>query len=541
MAEMAGFVLTEDAETHKLIAHFEPAEGRMPPDSAFVRQFIADQGLEDCFIDDHAITAFTVKCREVSQAEGQVAPVDVAIGERRDGYVEVSLSDNRMSAWLTLIPAKGGKSTAVAEINGAIASKGVVHGLKGDVLSQAILSGDCNAVLIAEGTEPTPGVVAKFESQLDALLAHDASDYDKVDYRDLGDLLLVDPGTPLLKRIPAIQGVDGMDVCGRVVPVKPVPDAGFAKGLSGVNVSADDANMLVAVISGQPKVQSNGATVNPVIDIQHIDLETGNIEFDGTVKVKGDIKSGMSVRVSGDVVVQGTVESAEIVAGGDVVVKGGIVGRADSSTTNVESARITCNGSLEALFVEHVRVMAGKDITIHTAARQSELYAGQEILVGKAGSSQGQLVGGQARALLKIKAAVLGAPSGTPTVVQVGFDPRMNTERLAIEQNRKRRLEEYARIKQLLTFIEQHPSKGEGGVKEKAMKTREQIDIDLENMEARLAEINDQLELVDGASIEVGKQIYGGVNLQVGNKLMHVLDERMGGKIRLVDDEILIS
>ena len=540
MAELAGFGLTEDAETHKLIAHFEPAEGRMPPDSAFVRQCIADQNLAECFIDEHAITAFTVKCREASQS-GEVAPVDGVIGERRDGWVEVTLSDNRMSAWLSLSPPKGGKPIAVAEINSAIANKGIVHGLLGEALSQAILSGECNSVLIAEGTEPTPGVVAKFESQLDALRAHDASDYEKVDYRDLGELLLVDPGTPLLKRIPAVQGVDGRDVCGRVVPVKPVPDQGFAKGLTGVSISEQDANLLIAIISGQPKVQNNSATVNPVIDLQHIDLESGNIEFDGTIKVKGDIKAGMSVRVSGDVIVQGTVESAEIVAGGDVVVKGGIVGRADTSATTVETARINCNGSLEARFVEHARVMAGKDIIIHTAARQSELYAGQEIVIGKSGSAQGQIIGGQARALLKVKAAVLGASSGTPTVVQVGFDPRVNAERLNIETNRKRRLEEYARVKQLLTFIDQHPAKGEGGVREKALKTREQIDTDIANMDARLTEINDQLELVEGASIEVGKLIYGGVNLQVGSKLMHVLDERQGGKIRLVDDEILIS
>ena len=116
---------------------------------------------------------------------------------------------------------------------------------------------------------------------------------------------------------------------------------------------------------------------------------------------------------------QGTLESAEIVAGGDVTVKGGIVGRAEGASSTQETAGIKRNGSVHARFAEHAYIEAGKNITIDTAARQSEMFAGHEILIGKSGSSQGQMIGGQARALLRVRAAILGSTSGTPTVIQV--------------------------------------------------------------------------------------------------------------------------
>jgi hypothetical protein len=343
-----------------------------------------------------------------------------------------------------------------------------------------------------------------------------------------------------VRRIPATQGKDGTNVLGQTVPVKPTPDPAFAKGLPGVIADETDPNLLLAAISGQPKIVDYGAVVNPVVDVESVDLSTGNVTFDGTLNVGGDILAGMRAEVAGDVVVAGTIEAAHVVAGGDVIVKGGIVGRADGVTAAVDTARIECKGSLQAKFAEHARIEAGKSISLETAARQCELLAGQDVTVGK-GPSQGQIAGGHARALLKVKAGVLGASSGAPTVVQVGFDPRLNTERMNIEAARKRRLEDFVKVRQLLEFLDQNPAKAVGGIREKAEKTREQIETDVAQFDARLAQLAGQLELADGANIEVGKAIYGGVNLQVGQKLLQVLEDRGPARIYFKDGNIILG
>ncbi|MBV8659873.1 MAG: DUF342 domain-containing protein [Burkholderiales bacterium] len=540
MSDVAEFSVFENTESRKLFARFVVAEGATPPNVQLLRQMLMEQGLTGCSIDDQAINAFLGRCKDAVSATEPVEPIETVIGERRDGSMSILVSPSRMSATLTLIPPQGGKAVSAAEVNDAISARGIVHGLNTAGLTKALETGACDGMVLAEGTEPVPGVPPRFESLIESLKDHGEDEDETVDYRDLGDLLLVEAGTPLVRRIPAVPGQDGMDVMGKVVPVKPVPDRGFAKGLQGVKVDEGDANLLSAAIAGQPKVIEDGANVNPVVDVANVDLESGNINFDGTIQVKGDIKAGMSVRVAGDVIVHGTVESAEIVCGGNVSVKGGIVGRADGVSESDETARISCNGSVQARFVEHARIEAGQSIAIDTAARQSELMAGNEITVGKSASA-GQIIGGQVRALQRIRAAIVGSNANAPTVVQVGFDPRVNAERLHVEQFRKRKLEEFARVRQLLAFLAQNPAKAQPGVKEKAINTGQQIEAEIAECDLRLVRLTEQLELADGASIEISKTIYGGVVILIGQKRMEILDERRGGKIRLVEDHILIT
>ena len=118
---------------------------------------------------------------------------------------------------------------------------------------------------------------------------------DRVDLRDLGSLLLVNPGTALMRRTPAKPGKDGMDVLGKPIAADPVVDMPFAVDLSGVAADPNDPNRLLAVIAGSPRVLPNGVSVSPVVDVEAVDLHSGNVTFDGSLRVSGDIRTGMSV------------------------------------------------------------------------------------------------------------------------------------------------------------------------------------------------------------------------------------------------------
>ena len=56
----------------------------------------------------------------------------------------------------------------------------------------------------------------------------------------------------------------------------------------GAAPSADDPDLLIAVTPGQPVLHDNCVVVNPVIEVANVDLESGNITFEGTVKVLGE-------------------------------------------------------------------------------------------------------------------------------------------------------------------------------------------------------------------------------------------------------------
>ncbi|PVE20154.1 DUF342 domain-containing protein, partial [Microvirga sp. KLBC 81] len=172
----------------------------------------------------------------------------------------------------------------------------------------------------------------RFESLLDRLKprAQEIDELAQIDYRDLGSLLLVTPGMPLMRRIPPLPGIDGCNVLGQPVLPDELPDTPFNAEMSGVEIDPEDPNLLRAAIAGSPKLIHQGAQVNPVVEVDAVDLSTGNINFQGSLQVRGDISATMEVRVTGDVVVNGTMEAALVEAGGNVTVKGGIIGMAEA-------------------------------------------------------------------------------------------------------------------------------------------------------------------------------------------------------------------
>ena len=124
----------------------------------------------------------------------------------------------------------------------ALADQGIVHGLLETELAEAVEQGRTGTLLVAQGTPPTRGTPTRFESLLDRLKprAQEIDELAQVDYRDLGSLLLVTPGTPLMRRIPPLPGIDGRDVLGQPVLPDEMADTQFSSDMSGVEIDPED-------------------------------------------------------------------------------------------------------------------------------------------------------------------------------------------------------------------------------------------------------------------------------------------------------------
>jgi uncharacterized protein (DUF342 family) len=290
---------------------------------------------------------------------------------------------------------------------------------------------------------------------------------------------------------------------------------------------------------------ANGVIVNPVIEVPNVDLSTGNVVFEGTIRISGDVKAGMQLDVTGDVFVSGTVEAAQITAGGNVAVQGGIIGHADTHLAgNVlppSTARIICKGSLQALFLENVHVEAGDSILIDGSARQCELLAGNEIVAGKKNPKFGQIVGGSALATHRVKVALLGSPNGIKTRVQVGFDPYLDQTLQGKEQQHQRKLGEFEQVLKLITYFDKNPHKNVGGIGAKAEATRLRVLEEIDSLSADQAQLSEKIVSVEKARIEVGKAMYDGVEVRIGKQVWQVLDEISAGTVLLRDGKITVG
>ncbi|HEY0294926.1 MAG TPA: FapA family protein [Bordetella sp.] len=547
MSDSTPVELVVDDETRVLSAVYQPMEGAPPPTLESLRHAVRNRGWTEAVLADDMVALFLQACADESE------PVRLPVGALLDGSFELHVDRNRMSAMLTVEPPRGGAAVTEEQVRAALAAQGMVAGILDDVLRRAVERGTGEAVCIAEGRDPTPGKPASFENLIESPrdthaeeIVDEDDSYIRIDYRDMGSLALVKPGDPLMRRAPAVPGTPGFDLTGRVIEPRPVQDTPFADGLTGAAPAEDDPNLLIATISGAPKIMSRGVSVNSLVEIESVNLDTGNIELDGTLRVKGDITMGMKVRVSGDVFVNGTIEAAEVHADGNITVNGGIIGMTQTVSNDGQeqsrAARLSCGGTVKARFISNAEINAGQIVAVEREVRQSIIDAGASVVVGPPGTQNGVITGGRIRAMKSVQAGSLGSMSSALTEVHVGMDPHAHVKRAALQQKHKDMVDQKEKLEKLVMFLHANPQKNVNGVGDRARETLKKIIADVAALEVEEVELNKALEPLADAYVATKKRIYSGVTLYIGSKVREFREDRPGCKAMLdKDGEIALN
>ncbi|WP_144632622.1 DUF342 domain-containing protein [Bordetella genomosp. 13] len=534
--------LVVDEASQVLSAIYQPdGDNPVPPTRQALAAAVQAQGWGLEVLDEELVASFLNACHDADGA------VRLAIGAIIvHGSFELDVTPDLMSALLTLKPPRGGNPVTEDDVRNALKASGIIAGILDLTLRDLIAQGECENVVIAEGKYPVPGRQGHFESLLESLTVRQREDDEDaiIDYREMGNLTLVVPGEPLMRRIPSTPGEPGHNVLGRPIEPPPLPDVPFAPNLTGVETDPDDPDLLLAAIAGVPMVVAQGVQVNSLVEVDAVDLTSGNIEFDGTLRVKGDITMGMLVRVTGDVVVNGTIEAAHVHAGGNITVNGGIVGMADAfardNRGNSRQAHISCGGTVKARFLSNAEVSAGKNVAVEREVRQCTISAGESVLVGPPGSQQGTVTGGQVQALKSVQSGTLGSMAASPTEVRVGLDPHATAKRAALADERRDLDDKKDKLEKLVLFLKANPHKNVNGVGDRAANTLHQVLAGLTDLQAREEQLNRDLLPLQTATITAKKRFYGGVKLYIANRRMEFIEDQIGGRAGLENGEIVI-
>jgi len=533
------FRLAEDSR--KLAAIFTPVESQAPLDRAWILQKIAAEGYGELFLFEPALAQL------LSQYATATAPFTLEIGEARDASATVEISTDRMSAYLSVTPPCGGNRVTRDDIARVLAQKQVVSGVLDENIGAVLTSGEASKQLIAQGREAVNGEDGRLQCLVTMAKDHHPhfNEQNVANYRDLGGVATVRQGERLMQRIPATLGQGGENVLGQAIPAKPGKDMMFAAHLAGVVNDPENPDVLLAETAGQPVLVKNGITVEPVVVMRAIDLTTGNLAFDGSINVLGDVREGMTVKATGDIHVGGTVEAATLIAGGDVVIKGGIIGHAPAreqpgaKTPNIASVR--CGGACSALFIENTNVEAGDSILVDQFVMQSELAALNQVVVGRPGTGSGRIIGGLIEATLLVQAGIIGSDAGIHTRVMVGSNPFLHEKLRQADTELQATLKELAEIAKLVDFIETHPGRVKPEIAEKAGNTR----LALEQKRDQLLENNQQLaaqiELAESAKVVVEKSVFNNVQIEINGKFHRVEHQCKSGTFTLKEGEIDFS
>jgi uncharacterized protein (DUF342 family) len=99
--------------------------------------------------------------------------------EQRDAQVEIQLSSDRLSAWVTLRPPLGGKKVSGDMITGALQQAGLKYGVLKDKIADLVDAEVCDSILIAKGVrQKLEKLATKLEDLLefiDTTVGRDAS------------------------------------------------------------------------------------------------------------------------------------------------------------------------------------------------------------------------------------------------------------------------------------------------------------------------------------------------------------------------------
>ncbi|MDE2076359.1 MAG: DUF342 domain-containing protein [Burkholderiales bacterium] len=496
---IAGVELQE-SNGQVLLKH-RPVEGRPSVLSDTLRVALEQGGWGDWYIDRGVLSVAASRCNS-EQAE-----FETVVAERRDARCEIEIARDGMQVVATFSPPYGGSLLNIDDVVQTLAGMGVVFGLDEALLLDVCATGKSGTFVVASGLAAVNGDDARFEVLVN--LVRDRTprldENGLIDFRELGEIPVVDVGQPLMKRVPPTQGTPGRTVLAGLLSPQPGKDERFALGLPGVEVSDKDHNLLCATVRGQPvQVGANGMLVEQVIHFNGATMATGNIAFDGTVHIDGDVLTGMKVQATGDVIVTGTVDGGLIEAGQSVLVQGGIIAH----------AYITAGDSVSARFVENSRVEAGANVGIDDMALQSDLQAGNQIVVGRKATKRGRLVGGSARATMKVFAPLLGDPASSVTSVTVGVHPKLDAELQSVLAQLDKHGQELQSLAKLIDHL--HKLGGKTDMLQRAQSTVEQLNESNVLLLARRVALSEQMSLSNKARVEIGVGVSGAVDLAFG-------------------------
>ena len=520
MSQYPGLLFVQN-ETH-LLVRVSPSAERGGLDADALHAALVSAGYGQWALDQAALN--TVRERYADP----LAEFELPIAEARDAGFTLEISADALQASIDVLPAAGGKALTSEAIYRVLDEAGVSAGVDTAAVEAACAAQATGRFVVATGSAAEDGENARFE-----LLVADARDRTPqlnaqglIDFREQGAIPTVEAEQALMRRIPATSGTVGRTVRGEVIEPAPGRNEGFAEKLVGAYVARDDANLLRAVFSGQPVCSARGVSVEQVLRVRNVNMASGNITFDGTVSIEGEVLPGMKVHATGDVIVGGIVDGAEVEAGGDVRVAGGIIAK----------ARVRAAGSVSARFAESAHIEAGTTIAIEDSALQSELQANNQILVGTSATQRGRLAGGSARAMLLIRTPILGSPTGGVTRLLLGVNPVLEAEYQALQHRIDHLRDEEDKLEKLIKHLTTHGDKA--GMLERAKASWQKALQGWAKLMPEREELERQLNLVAGARVEIGAAVAGAVDLTFGKKLLHVRQSYDAGYFAAEDERI---
>ncbi len=455
--------------------------------------------------------------------------------EKFDESAKIIISEDKMVAYARFYPpSTGGKMMTKKEIIAELERENICHGIADKVIDVILMARQyCLNIPVAKGDKPVHGTDTRIDYKFNTkpLAKPKVLEDGSVDFHELNLFSRVSEGDVLAVLTPHDMGKSGKDIFGEVV----APNKPKIKVLKyGRNISiSEDKTVITSMVNGNVTLSDDTVFVSDTYTVAaDVDASTGDIEYDGSVLIPGTVKTGFTVRAKGDIQVNGVVEGATLIAGGNIVIKRGVQG--------MSKGKLVAGGDICAQFFESANVDAKGDVLAGSILHSNISSGGKVVVSGR----KGFIVGGEIICESYVEVNSIGNRMETQTIVKVGVKPELYEEMkglVSFVTDINNQIEETS------SYLNVYREKVKNGAKltPENMKLIKQYNAKIEELNnergdknERLLAIRQELEKGKRGSVKVLGNTYRGVTLFIASCIYIVKDKESHGWYRIVDGEV---
>ena len=412
---------------------------------------------------------------------GKMTEIDSFVNKMlayRDAYI--SVEEDNMKCYLSLPGREDGKKYTEEILLKFLDRAKIIFGIDKEAIKFIASEGrPVLRYLIAEGQECINGSDGYYEYFFDTevnvepQILHDGT----ADLSNIELLQQVKVGDAIAEYHRATKGTDGYDVYGNFVKSVPGKEIPILKG-TGFMVM-NNRTTYAALYSGSIRMVDDQIEITKTLVMDEVKFTDNKITYDGTLVVSGDVSSGSKIEVTGDVVVGGHLENSEIIAGGDVIIKGGVICPSKGG--------IHTQGNVSAKYFESTNI-SGKDIAANYFINCKVESSGMVKTYGRVGI----IYGGSINALYGIETANVGNKSGIRTIINLGVNSNILSDFNTIKKTINREEE-------LLDSLvkEKDRLKEVGGGDRELIQWKVKINAGVASKEIRLKELREEAQSLE--------------------------------------------
>lgn len=317
-------------------------------------------------------------------------------------------------------------------------------------------------------------------------------------------------------------GTDGRDVTGRTLSANPGKSLAITIGQGMLKL---DDGRLVAQSDGLLRFDGKKIMVDPVLEIQGtVDFSTGNIDFDGDVVIRRDIRDKFKVQATQNITIDGLIDASHIVCGGNLSARRGVAGRGEGT--------LEVQGDAHIGYLDSVKGHVGGTLHFAREVMHCAVSVGGDLV-----SDLGRVIGGRMSVAGNVRIAQLGSESETPTELHltVVLDGASPAGEAAAELDKLQK--QVVAMEKVVAGIKANP----GPPNPSAAERLTELVFEIGSANQQIAKLTDRFPHLApteeqpigcDSTLEILKQIHGRVSVTFGNHTVS-FNDTVKGPVRI--------